>query len=231
MGPCHSKRGRGPRHAALGRRRRHRRVRQRSAPQRRRDCHDRPLGRCRRRRRRPRRRCRPCRRSSPAGRWARPISCCRWPTPFDIAAEPRSVYGDFPLATRFDEDRFIDAAEVQPGAPERHASRQRPTSTMTAAPTGSPASRLAPEPSATRPGVAKLLPKGTVLNLDMHYNPRHQPARDPGTRVALKFTDRPVPAGRHHRRVRHQRHRHPARRAEPRDRRAGRSSSRKTATS
>ena len=38
--------------------------------------------------------------------------------PFDIPAEPRSVYGDFPLETRFAEDRFIEAAEVRPGAPE-----------------------------------------------------------------------------------------------------------------
>jgi hypothetical protein len=42
------------------------------------------------------------------------------------------------------------------------------------------------------PGVAKLLPKGTVLNLDMHYNPKGRATRDPGTAVALQFTNEPV---------------------------------------
>jgi hypothetical protein len=34
--------------------------------------------------------------------------------PFEIAAESRSVYGDFPLRTSFAEDKYIRAAEVQP---------------------------------------------------------------------------------------------------------------------
>jgi len=42
------------------------------------------------------------------------------------------------------------------------------------------------------PGVAKLLPKGAVLNLDMHYNPKGRATRDPGTAVALQFTNEPV---------------------------------------
>jgi hypothetical protein len=41
-------------------------------------------------------------------------------------------------------------------------------------------------------GVAKLLPEGTVLNLDMHYNPKGRATRDPGTAVALQFTNEPV---------------------------------------
>ena len=42
------------------------------------------------------------------------------------------------------------------------------------------------------PGVAKRLPKGTVLNLQHALQPARPAARDPGTRVAFKFTDGPV---------------------------------------
>ncbi len=111
--------------------------------------------------------------------------------PFDIPAEPRSVYGDFPLETRFAEDRFIEAAEVRPGAPEvtHHANvlvkDEGGTNRIASYSPGTGAKRYPP-------GVAKRLPKGTVLNLNMHYNPRNQPARDPGTRVAFKFSDGPV---------------------------------------
>ena len=91
--------------------------------------------------------------------------------PFDIQAEPRSVSGDFPLETRFGEDRFIEAAEVRPGAPEvtHHANvlvkDEGGTNRIASYSPGTGAKRYPP-------GVAKRLPKGTVLNLNMHYNPR-----------------------------------------------------------
>ena len=41
-------------------------------------------------------------------------------------------------------------------------------------------------------GVAKLIPAGTTLILNMHYNPKGQPGHDPGTRVGLKFATGPI---------------------------------------
>lgn len=111
--------------------------------------------------------------------------------PFDIAAEPRSVYGDFPLRTSFTEDKFIRAAEVQPGNRDvtHHAnvyvSDEHGTHRIASFSPGTGAKSYPP-------GVAKLLPRGTVLNLDMHYNPKGRAARDPGTMVALQFASGPV---------------------------------------
>ena len=111
--------------------------------------------------------------------------------PFDIPAEPRSVYGDFPLETRFGEDRFIQAAEVRPGAPEvtHHANvlvkDEGGTNRIASYSPGTGAKRYPP-------GVAKRLPKGTALNLNMHYNPRSQPARRSGHARRLQVHDGPV---------------------------------------
>ena len=111
--------------------------------------------------------------------------------PFEIAAEPRSVYGDFPLRTSFAEDKYIRAAEVQPGnrGVTHHANVYvNDDSGNHRIASFSPGTGAKSYP----PGVAKLLPAGAVLNLDMHYNPKGRASRDPGTSVALQFASEPV---------------------------------------
>jgi hypothetical protein len=110
---------------------------------------------------------------------------------FEIAAEPRSVYGDFPLRTSFTEDKYICAAEVQPGNRDvtHHANVYvNDDNGSHRIASFSPGTGAKTYP----PGVAKLLPAGAVLNLDMHYNPKGRAGRDPGTTVALKFASEPV---------------------------------------
>ena len=129
--------------------------------------------------------------------------------PFEIAAEPRSVYGDFPLRTSFTEDKYIRAAEVQPGNRDvtHHANVYvNDDNGSHRIASFSPGTGAKTYP----PGVAKLLPAGAVLNLDMHYNPKGRAARDPGTTVALVVRERAGATDRHHGAVRQQHDRHSA---------------------
>jgi len=110
---------------------------------------------------------------------------------FDVAAEPRSVYGDLPIKTNFTEDRYIAVAEVRPGnRPYTHHANVliKDDSGQARVASFSPGAGAKSYP----PGVAKLIPKGAELNLDMHYNPGGQPRVDPGTKVGLIFAKGPI---------------------------------------
>ena len=111
--------------------------------------------------------------------------------PFDVKPTARSVYNDAPLPTSFGADRFVREAEVRLGAPAitHHANAfvQEPGGRARVA-SYSPGTGGKVYP----PGVAKLIPKGTTLLLNVHYNPNGQNGHDPGTRVGLKFATEPV---------------------------------------
>ncbi len=111
--------------------------------------------------------------------------------PFDIPPSNTSVIRDLPLSKTFDHDTLVQAAEVRPGvrAITHHAN--------VLVPEGDGTNRVAsfsPGEGGKRypAGVAKLIPKGTPVALNMHYNPRGQASRDPGTIVGLQFATGPV---------------------------------------
>lgn len=110
---------------------------------------------------------------------------------FEVAAQPRSVYGDIPIKTSFPEDRYIAVAEVRPGnkAYTHHANVLiKDDSGQARVASYSPGAGAKSYPA----GVAKLIPKGGELNLDMHYNPQGQARVDPGTKVGIIFATGPV---------------------------------------
>jgi hypothetical protein len=103
----------------------------------------------------------------------------------------RSVYNDAKLPTCFVADRFVREAEVRLGAPSitHHANAYVQEAAGRA--------RIASYSPGTGgkaypPGVAKLVPAGTTLILNMHYNPGDRRGHDPGTRVGLKFATEAV---------------------------------------
>lgn len=108
------------------------------------------------------------------------------PGPFNVASAPRSVYADLPVPTNFAEDRYISVAEVRIGGPgfTHHANLLLKDGQGTARVASySPGAGAKSYP----PGVAKLLPKGATLDLNMHYNPKGETRVDPGSRVGLIF--------------------------------------------
>ena len=111
--------------------------------------------------------------------------------PFDVSPTGRSVYNDAQLPTSFGADKFVREAEVRLGAPSitHHANAyvQEPGGRARVA-SYSPGTGGKTYPD----GVAKLIPAGTTLILNMHYNPKGQPGHDPGTRVGLKFATGPI---------------------------------------
>jgi hypothetical protein len=111
---------------------------------------------------------------------------------YDVAAQPRSVYGDIMIPTTFAEDRYIASAEVRPGnrAYTHHANVliKDDTAGQARIASYSPGAGAKSYPA----GVAKLIPKGATLNLDMHYNPKGEPRVDPGTKIAIQFAKGPI---------------------------------------
>jgi hypothetical protein len=111
--------------------------------------------------------------------------------PFDVSPTGRSVYNDASLPTSFGADKFVRETEVRLGAPSitHHANAyvQEPGGRARVA-SYSPGTGGKAYPD----GVAKLIPAGTTLILNMHYNPKGQPGHDPGTRVGLKFATGPI---------------------------------------
>ena len=112
--------------------------------------------------------------------------------PFAIAANPRSVYGDLPIPTHFDRDQYVQTAEVRPGNPEvtHHANLMLTDAhgVTNRVASYSPGAGAKSYP----PGVAKLIPKGATLNLNLHFNPRGAASVDPGTAIGLVFARDPV---------------------------------------
>jgi hypothetical protein len=114
------------------------------------------------------------------------------PGPFEVAAQPRSVYGDLFIPTNFSEDWYVKVAEVRPGnrAYTHHANVlvKDETGMTHRVASYSPGAGAKSYP----PGVAKVIPKGATLNLDMHYNPKGEPRVDPGTSIGLIFATEKV---------------------------------------
>jgi hypothetical protein len=113
------------------------------------------------------------------------------PGPFTVAAGPRSVYGDLAIPTSFPEDRYVSVAEVRPGLPAftHHANLLLKVAGGTARVASySPGAGAKSYPA----GVAKLIPRGATLNLNMHYNPQGEARMDPGTRIGIAFAKGPV---------------------------------------
>ena len=113
------------------------------------------------------------------------------PGSVNVASAPRSVYADLPVPTNFTEDRYVSVAEVRIGGPgfTHHANLLLKDDEGTARVASySPGAGAKSYP----PGVAKLVPKGATLNLNMHYNPKGETRVDPGSRVGLIFAKGPV---------------------------------------
>jgi hypothetical protein len=110
---------------------------------------------------------------------------------FDIPPSTRSVQEDFLIPTSFGEDKFVRSAEVRPAARgvTHHANvyvREDGNSERVASYSPGAGGKSYP------PGVAKLIPKGTTLTLNMHYNPKGRPGHDPGTTIGLQFAKEPI---------------------------------------
>ena len=120
---------------------------------------------------------------------------------FSVPAEGVVPYQRFSVPTNFGEDKYVAAAEVRVGnrAVVHHAvvfieDPGRNKSNIEAA--HAQEHRLAgyapgQQPLVMRPGVARLVKKGSVLVFDMHYTPNGEPAKD-RTSVGIVFARGPV---------------------------------------
>ncbi|HVO96579.1 MAG TPA: hypothetical protein VMT15_00855 [Bryobacteraceae bacterium] len=115
------------------------------------------------------------------------------PKPFPIPASGAVEYQYFPIPTGFREDRWVQAVEVRPANPSvvHHivAYIREPGSTWTHGPTKNDILAVyAPgtTPDAWPDGMAKLIPAGADVVLEIHYTPTGKPASDQ-TKVALRF--------------------------------------------
>ena len=109
----------------------------------------------------------------------------------EVPAAGPALYRDVPVPTTFGKDMYVRAAEVRPGVRrvthhanvfvEEESGRERIASYSPGA-----GGKFYPA------GVAKFIPKDTVLNLDMHYNPAGEPAVDRATTIGFVFAKEPV---------------------------------------
>jgi len=113
--------------------------------------------------------------------------------PFVIPASGAVDYQYFPIKTGFKDDRWVQAVEVRPGnlSVVHHivVYIREAGSAWTRGPTKADILAVyAPgsTPDAWPKGMAKLIPAGADLVLEIHYTPTGKPASDQ-TRVALKF--------------------------------------------
>jgi Copper type II ascorbate-dependent monooxygenase, C-terminal domain len=116
------------------------------------------------------------------------------PQAFDIQAKGAVEYQYFAVPTGFREDRWVQAVETIPGAPEvvHHAVVyiREPGSTWTRGPTKADILTVyAPGGSPDRwpDGMAKLVKAGSDLVFEIHYTPNGKAVKD-RTRVALEFS-------------------------------------------
>ena len=113
------------------------------------------------------------------------------PTTYAIPAGGPRILQDFPIATKFDEDKYIEIAEVIPGK------RSHTHHAIVSVNDGSGSSRIASylpggPTSALPKGVVKLIPKGAAINLNMHYNPNGVAASDGETKIGFRFAKGPI---------------------------------------
>jgi hypothetical protein len=113
------------------------------------------------------------------------------PGPRQVTPTGRSVYADLSVPTSFPADRYVSAAEIRIGGPgfTHHANLLLKDGRGSARVASySPGAGAKSYPA----GVAKLIPKGATLTLNMHYNPKGEPRTDLGSRIALQFAQGPV---------------------------------------
>lgn len=113
------------------------------------------------------------------------------PSTYAIPAGGPRILQDFPIATTFDEDKYIEIAEVIPGR------RSHTHHAIVSVNDGSGSSRIASYlpggPTSSLPrGVVKMIPKGAAINLNMHYNPNGVAASDGDTKIGFRFARGPV---------------------------------------
>jgi hypothetical protein len=124
------------------------------------------------------------------------------PEEFNVPADGIVPYQNYTIRTNFTEDKYIQAAEVRVGnrSVVHHAvvfieepGFSRPAQVD---PAHSQENRLAgyapgQVPLVLRPGVVRVVKKGSVLVFNMHYTPNGAPAKD-RTTIGLIFAKRPV---------------------------------------
>lgn len=114
------------------------------------------------------------------------------PAPYDVPASGTIDYQYLRVPTNFTEDKWVQIAEVRPGAPAvvHHAIvvMRAPGSRRDEYLAG-----YAPgmTPQIWKPGEARLVKAGSVLEFQMHYATNGTPARD-RTRLGLIFAKEPV---------------------------------------
>ena len=114
------------------------------------------------------------------------------PAPYDVPASGTIDYQYIRVPTNFTEDKWVQIAEVRPGAPSvvHHAIvvMRAPGSRRDEYLAG-----YAPgmTPQFWKPGEARLIKAGSVLEFQMHYATNGTPARD-RTRIGLIFAQEPV---------------------------------------
>jgi hypothetical protein len=127
------------------------------------------------------------------GNLASPDAVLEMPRPFAVPAKGAVEYQRFVIRTGFDGDRWVQAVEVRPGARavvhhvvvyirepgETWVEGATKSDLLTVyAPGGTP--EVWPE------GMAKLIPKGADLVMELHYTPNGKAVSD-RTKVAIKF--------------------------------------------
>ncbi len=119
------------------------------------------------------------------------------PKAFEVPASGAVEYQYFPIPTGFTEDRWVQAVEVKPG--DRTVVHhivvyiREPGSTWTGGPTKSDILTVyAPgtSPDSWPEGMAKLIPAGSDLVLEIHYTPKGKPVSD-RTTVGFVFAKKP----------------------------------------
>jgi len=114
------------------------------------------------------------------------------PAPYDVPASGSIDYQYIRVPTNFTEDKWVQIAEVRPGAPSvvhhaivvmRAPGRRREEYLAGYAP--------GMTPQIWKPGEARLIKAGSVLEFQMHYATNGTPARD-RTRIGLIFAKEPV---------------------------------------
>jgi len=110
--------------------------------------------------------------------------------PADVPASGPRILVDFKIQTHFSEDKYLELAEVTPG--NRPVTHHAVISVQDESGSHRIASYLpGGAVNSFPPGVAKLIPKDTTLNLNMHYNPKGTATTDKTT-MAFVFAKGPI---------------------------------------
>jgi hypothetical protein len=122
-----------------------------------------------------------------------PDAILEMPAAFPVPAKGSLDYQSFVIKTNFDEDRWVQSSEVLPGVRKviHHVVVyiREPGETWVKGPTKSDILAIyAPgsSPAIWPYGMAKLIPKGSDLVMEIHYTPNGRPAMD-RTKVAVTF--------------------------------------------